>query len=143
MRHATLLRADRRRGAARRRSAGGENGSRVREPSRPTSGGQDPVDQRVGAAAVDVPDMVADAVARGRGEVEALVENVAAGERRADEIPRETEQGGPLLRADILRAVQELVDERAEADVVELAPARGGQEVVASDEHQDLVHPRK
>jgi len=107
------------------------------------AGGQDPVDERVGAGPVGVPEVVVDAVARRGGEIEALVEDVASGEGRADEVPGEAEQGGPLLGPGALGAVEELVDQRPERGVVELAAARRGQEIVAADEHDDLVHPRK
>src|SRR6185503_3883965 len=111
--------------------------------TRLAAGGQDPIDERVGAGPVDVPDVVDDAVAGRRREIEALVEDVPAREARADEVPREAEQRGPLLGVDALGAVQEFIDQRPERDVVELAPARGGQEVVAADEHDDLGHPRE
>src|ERR1700730_2430371 len=118
-------------------------GARLGEAARLAAGGQDPVDQGIGAGPVGVPEMVGDAVARRGGEIEALVEDVAAREGRPDEVPGKPEQGGPLLGPGALRAVEELVDQRPERAVVELASARRGQEVVAADEHDDLVDARE
>ena len=54
-------------------------------------------------------------------------------------------KGGPRFRADPAGAVEEFVDQWAQRGVVELPPARRGQQVVAADEGDDLVgsdHPR-
>src|SRR5260370_38884215 len=101
-------------------------GSRVGESARLAAGGQDPVDERVGAGPVGVPEMVVDAVACRGGEIEALVEDVASREGRADEGPREAEQGGPLRGPGALGAVEGLVAQRPKHGVVGLASARRG-----------------
>ena len=84
------------------------------------AGGQDAVDESIRAAAVRVAQVVVSAVARGRGQVEALVEHVAACQRGADEIPGQAEESRPLLGAGVVRAVQELVEERAQPPVLQL-----------------------
>src|SRR5262245_64856417 len=87
--------------------------------------------------------MGGDAVAGGRGEVEALVEDVAPRQARAHEVPGEAEEGGARLSVDSAGAVEELVEERPQFGVIELTPARRGEEVVAADEGDDLGHPRE
>jgi len=62
-----------------------------------------------------------DAVPAGRGQVEALVEQVARAEPGAHEVPRQSKQRGPRLGVDAARPVEELLEERAELRVVELA----------------------
>ena len=82
------------------------------------------------------------AIAGGRREVEAFVQEAAAGERRPDEVPRQPEERGPVLGVDAIGAVHHLVDERPEFRVVELASGGRGEEVVTADERDDLGHTR-
>jgi hypothetical protein len=117
------------------------NAGRVAD--RLAAGGEDAVDERIRPAAVGIARVRRDAVAARRGEVEALVEQISAGEPGAHEVPGEPEQGRPRLGVDTVGAVEELVEQRAERRVVELATARRGQEVVAADERDDLGDPRE
>ena len=60
--------------------------------------GQHPFDEVVGAGAVGVVLVAADAVGLGRREVVALVQVVAGAERRADEVPGQPEQRRRAVR---------------------------------------------
>jgi hypothetical protein len=71
---------------------------------------QDAVNQLVSPAAVSVTQVVVNAIARGRGEVEALVEHIARPEGRADEVPGEAKQRGAVGGVEVVGAVQELVE---------------------------------
>src|SRR5262245_20132651 len=82
-------------------------------------------------------------VARAGGQVEALVEFVAPGQRRADEIPREPENPRPLARGYVIGSAQELIDQVAQRGVVELVLARSCEQVVRADELDDFTNPRK
>src|SRR6185369_15620435 len=127
------------RGRARRPGHGGTEAS----PPRRASGGQDAVDELVGARAIDVVQVGVDAVAAGRRQIEALVEDVATAQPAAHEVPGQAEQGGAALGVDAVGPTEEFVDQRTLRGVVELRARGRGEQIVTADHRDDLVDTRE
>src|SRR5262249_52824259 len=136
-----------RRRASRRSAPARYWGNAWRAPGRrrwPASIGfaEKPLDQPVGPAAVGEAEMARE-VARRRGEVEALVLLVAAGQARACEVPGQPEDPDALLGGHALGARQIALDQRPQVLVGHLRSGRRGEKIVRADQPQDLVDPRE